>query len=151
MEDFWLDQSINDPDALGSVLFPYADDAIEAYEVSSLVNSARQRRPRSHGTRELTLVSPSSSIWNCSDPPPKKCLSMQRTSKNGKKMSWPGADGEPDVVSADSGRSVGVITPRGAVRPKWAETVSRRVRRVECEYRCSERVSPRQSMIRSVR
>ena len=45
MEDFWLDQSINDPDALGSVLFPYADDAIEAYEVSSLVNSAANDGP----------------------------------------------------------------------------------------------------------
>ena len=45
MEDFWLDQSINDPDALGSVLFPYADDAMEAYEVSTLVNSAANDGP----------------------------------------------------------------------------------------------------------
>ena len=39
MEGFWLDRSIQDPGALRSVLTPYPDDAMEAYEVSTLVNS----------------------------------------------------------------------------------------------------------------
>ena len=39
VEDFWLDNSIDDPAALTSVLTPYPDDAMEAFEVSSLVNS----------------------------------------------------------------------------------------------------------------
>ena len=45
MEDFWLDESVDDPDALRSVLDPYPDDGLETYEVSRLVNSVRQRRP----------------------------------------------------------------------------------------------------------
>ena len=45
MEEFWLDASVDDPIALGSVLRPYADEAIEAYEVSTLVNSAANNRP----------------------------------------------------------------------------------------------------------
>ena len=40
LEELWLDRSIDDPGALGSVLTPYLDDAMEAYEVSTLVNSA---------------------------------------------------------------------------------------------------------------
>ncbi len=39
MEDFWLDGSLDDPVPLGGVLIPYPDDAMEAYEVSTLVNS----------------------------------------------------------------------------------------------------------------
>ena len=39
IEEFWLDDSVDDPAALTSVLTPYPDDAMEAYEVSSLVNS----------------------------------------------------------------------------------------------------------------
>ena len=40
IEEFWLDESVDDPIALGSVLTPYPDDVMEAYEVSPLVNSA---------------------------------------------------------------------------------------------------------------
>ena len=39
-EEFWLDGSVEDPGVLGSVLIPYADDAMDTYEVSTLVNSA---------------------------------------------------------------------------------------------------------------
>ena len=45
LEDFWLDNSVTDPDALTSVLTPYANDAMEAYEVSTLINSARNDVP----------------------------------------------------------------------------------------------------------
>ena len=53
MEAFWLDGSIDDPGALGSVLAPYPDDApgdapddaLEAYQVSTLVNSAANDGP----------------------------------------------------------------------------------------------------------
>ena len=38
-EDFWLDGGESDPTALADVLKPYPADAMEAYEVSSLVNS----------------------------------------------------------------------------------------------------------------
>ena len=46
MEDFWLDESVNDPDALGSVLNPYPEDEMEAFEVSSLVNSVANDGPK---------------------------------------------------------------------------------------------------------
>ena len=39
MEGVWLDRSIQDPSRLRSMLAPYADAAMEAYEVSTLVNS----------------------------------------------------------------------------------------------------------------
>ena len=45
LEEFWLDRSVDDPDALASVLSPYADGALEAYEVSTLVNSAANNSP----------------------------------------------------------------------------------------------------------
>ncbi len=45
LEDLWLDDTVNDPNALTSVLTPYDDDAMEAYEVSTLVNSARNDVP----------------------------------------------------------------------------------------------------------
>ena len=45
MEDFWLDRTIDDPDALTSVLTPYPDDAMEAYEGLPLVNSAANDGP----------------------------------------------------------------------------------------------------------
>ena len=35
----WLDRNVKDPAALGYVLNPYPTDAMEAYEVASLVNS----------------------------------------------------------------------------------------------------------------
>ncbi len=40
VEDFWLDDSVTEPDALTSVLTPYDDEEMEVYEVSPLVNSA---------------------------------------------------------------------------------------------------------------
>ena len=45
MEDFWLDDSVDDPAALGSVLTPHAGDDMEAYEVSRLVNSVANDGP----------------------------------------------------------------------------------------------------------
>ena len=44
IEDFWLDESVDNPAALTSVLTPYPDDAMETYEVSSGVNSTHSRR-----------------------------------------------------------------------------------------------------------
>ena len=46
MEELWLDRDLDDPGALGSVLSPYPDYAMEAYEVSSLVNSVANADPR---------------------------------------------------------------------------------------------------------
>ena len=40
MEEFWMDGSVKDPGALGSVLIPYADVRMDTYEASTLVNSA---------------------------------------------------------------------------------------------------------------
>ncbi len=45
LEELWLDRSVDDPDVLASVLSPYADDALTAYEVSTLVNSAANNGP----------------------------------------------------------------------------------------------------------
>ena len=45
LEDLWLDRSVDDPDVLASVLSPLADDALQAYEVSTLVNSAANNGP----------------------------------------------------------------------------------------------------------
>ena len=45
IEDFWLDESVDNPAALTSVLTPYPDDAMETYEVSSLVNSVANGGP----------------------------------------------------------------------------------------------------------
>ena len=45
LEECWLDASVDDPGAPGSVLTPYADEAMEAYEVSTLVNCAANDRP----------------------------------------------------------------------------------------------------------
>ena len=45
MENFWLDESVVDPDALCSVLKPHPGNEMEAYEVSSLVNSAANDGP----------------------------------------------------------------------------------------------------------
>ena len=45
VEEFWLDRSMDDPDALSSVLTPYDDDTMEAYEVSTLVNPAANDGP----------------------------------------------------------------------------------------------------------
>ncbi len=45
MESFWLDRSIEDTTELRSVLTPYPDAAMEAYEVSTLVNSVANDGP----------------------------------------------------------------------------------------------------------
>ena len=45
LEELWLDRSVDDPDVLTSVLSPFADDALQAYEVSTLVNSAANNGP----------------------------------------------------------------------------------------------------------
>ena len=47
-EDFWLDESIDDPAALTGVLTPYPTDSIEVYSVSSLVNSVANKGPKGH-------------------------------------------------------------------------------------------------------
>ena len=45
VEDLWLDTALDDPQTLTQLLEPYPDDALEAYEVSALVNSASNDRP----------------------------------------------------------------------------------------------------------
>ena len=45
MEGLWLDKSLEDPGALGSVLTPYPSCETEVYEVSTLVNSAANDGP----------------------------------------------------------------------------------------------------------
>ena len=45
LEEFWLDKSLEDPGALSGVLTPFNADAMEAYEVSNLVNSAANDGP----------------------------------------------------------------------------------------------------------
>ena len=44
-ERLWLDNEVEDLDALSSVLVPYPSDLMEAYEVSSLVNSVANDGP----------------------------------------------------------------------------------------------------------
>ena len=45
LEEFWLDRSIDDPGSLGSVLTSYSAEAMDAYEVSALVNSPSNDGP----------------------------------------------------------------------------------------------------------
>ena len=45
MEEFWLDPAVDDPYMLASALTPYPDDAMEAYEVSDVVNSSANDGP----------------------------------------------------------------------------------------------------------
>ncbi len=45
MESFWLDKEIDDPIALTSVIAPYPDSEMEAFEVSPLVNNTRNKVP----------------------------------------------------------------------------------------------------------
>ena len=44
-EEFWLDGSVEDPGVLRGTLAPFTADAMEAYEVSTLVNSAANNHP----------------------------------------------------------------------------------------------------------
>ena len=53
-EEFWLDCSVNDARALRSVMTSYADDATEAYEVSTLVDSTANDAPRAIGPHCMT-------------------------------------------------------------------------------------------------
>lgn len=45
LEKFWLDPAIEDPAAITNVLTPAPNDAMKAYEVSTLVNSVANNRP----------------------------------------------------------------------------------------------------------
>ena len=45
VEDLWLDTALDDSQTLTQFLEPYPDNALEAYEVSALVNSASNDRP----------------------------------------------------------------------------------------------------------
>ena len=57
LEDFWLDESVDDPDALRSVLDPYPDDGLETYEVSRLVNSVTNDGPEVMARKEGSTAS----------------------------------------------------------------------------------------------
>ena len=45
LESFWLDDEVQDPLALGDILSPYPAQAMQAYEVSSLVNRPSNEGP----------------------------------------------------------------------------------------------------------
>ena len=44
-ESLWLDASVDNPGLLAHMLRPYNTDAMDAYEVSTLVNSANNNVP----------------------------------------------------------------------------------------------------------
>ena len=44
-EGVWLDQDVKDSASLTSILAPYSDGALDAYEISTLVNYARNNGP----------------------------------------------------------------------------------------------------------
>ena len=44
-EELWLDTGLDDPAALTGILTPFSDEALDAYEVSTLVNYARNDGP----------------------------------------------------------------------------------------------------------
>ena len=66
LESFWLDDEVQDPFALGDILSPYPAQAMQAYEVSSLVNRPSNEGPEvaipvgqespSSGTHQAQLV-----------------------------------------------------------------------------------------------
>ena len=45
LESFWLDDEVQDPFTLGDILIPYPPEAMDAYEVSSLVNRPSNEGP----------------------------------------------------------------------------------------------------------
>ena len=45
LESFWLDHDVEDPFALADILSPYPAEAMQAYEVSSLVNRPSNEGP----------------------------------------------------------------------------------------------------------
>ena len=53
MESLWLDDDMQDPAALTGVLTPYPVELMEAYEVSTLVNS-----PSNDGPEVIAPVGP---------------------------------------------------------------------------------------------
>ena len=44
-EGVWLDPDVKDSASLTSILAPYSDGALDAYEISTLVNYARNNGP----------------------------------------------------------------------------------------------------------
>ena len=44
-EELWLEPSVEDPASLTGILAPYPEEALDAYEVSTLVNYARNDGP----------------------------------------------------------------------------------------------------------
>ena len=56
VEDFWLDESVDDPATLTSVLTPYPAEEMEVYEVSSGVNSTHSRRSSKNSEAGSTPV-----------------------------------------------------------------------------------------------
>ena len=44
-EELWLDTGLDDPAALTGILTPFSDEALDAYEVSTMVNYARNDGP----------------------------------------------------------------------------------------------------------
>lgn len=55
IENFWLDRSVEVPDAIRSVLTPHAEDAMDDYEVFTLVNSAGNDVPEVIARIVMTL------------------------------------------------------------------------------------------------
>ncbi len=54
-EALWLDATVRDPEVLATMLRPYHSNVIDTYEVSTLVNSARNNMPEVLGrVGELT-------------------------------------------------------------------------------------------------
>ena len=45
LEEFWLDSEVQEPSFLSQVLAPYPDNELDAYEVSTLVNTATNDDP----------------------------------------------------------------------------------------------------------
>ena len=66
LESLWLDNEVRDPFVLGAILIPYPPEAMQAYEVSSLVNRPSNEGPEvaipvgqespSSGTHQAQLV-----------------------------------------------------------------------------------------------
>ena len=66
LESLWLDDEVRDPFVLGDILIPYPPEAMQAYEVSSLVNRPSNEGPEvaipvgqespSSGTHQAQLV-----------------------------------------------------------------------------------------------
>ena len=53
----WLDREVEDRDTLTSLLAPYPDGEMEAYTVSTLVNSAKNNFPECIAPADLSIIS----------------------------------------------------------------------------------------------